>query len=99
MSMGDGKAIDLIEYLDSLVERGKATKGAVKPVRIAFRKVLEVVEKGNWEQIDVKNIDVDDYMARFSNLTIGTYSPESLTSYRSRMLRGINWYLKFLQTP
>ena len=99
MSMGDGKASNFIDYLDNLIEKGKATKGAVDPIRIAFRKVLQVVDGADWENIEVKGIDIEDYMARFSNLTMGKYSPDSLTAYKSRITRGINWYVKFLQIP
>jgi hypothetical protein len=99
MSMGDGKASNLIDYLDNLIDKGKATKGAIDPIRVAFRRVLQVVEGDNWENIEVKDIDIKDYMARFSNLTMGKYSPDSLTTYKSRITRGINWYIKFLQIP
>ncbi len=99
MSMGDGKAKNAIEYLDNLIEKGKATKGAISPLKIAFTKVVQVVDGDNWEQTEVKGIDVEDYLSRFANLTMGKYSSESLTVYKSRVNKVVNWYTQFLDKP
>lgn len=97
--MNNGKAKNVIEYLDNLVEKGKATQGAIVPLKTAFTKVMSAVDKDSWEDMDVKNIDVDDYILRFSNLTAGTYSTQSISVYKSRVNRALGWYSKFLETP
>lgn len=97
--MGDGKAINVIEYLDNLQEKGKASKGTIVPLKIAFTKVMEVVEGENWQDTPVKSIDIDDHLARFGNLTMGKYSTESLTAYKSRVNRAVSWYVNFLDKP
>lgn len=99
MSMGDGKAKNLLEYLDNLIEKGKATSGAIKPLKIAFTKVVQTIEGEKWESTEVKGIDVEDYMARFANLTMGKYSSNSLTEYKSRVNKVIGWYIQFLDKP
>lgn len=99
MSMGDGKAKNALEYLDNLIEKGKATKGAISPLKIAFTKVVQVVDGDNWEQTEVKGIDVEDYLSRFANLTMGKYSSDSLTVYKSRVNKVVNWYTQFLDKP
>lgn len=99
MSMGDGKAKNVLEYLDNLVEKGKATSGAIKPLKIAFTKVVQTIEGEKWESTEVKSIDVEDYMARFANLTMGKYSSNSLTEYKSRVNKVIGWYIQFLDKP
>lgn len=99
MSMGDGKAKNVLEYLDNLIEKGKATKGAVAPLKAAFNQVVRVVDGDNWEETNVKAIDVEDYMARFANLTMGKYSSDSLTVYKSRVNKVVNWYTQFLDKP
>lgn len=53
----------------------------------------------NWEETSVKSIDVEDYMARFANLTIGKYSSDSLTVYKSRINKVVGWYTQFLDKP
>jgi len=99
MSMGDGKAINVIEYLDNLIEKGKASKGAIVPLKVSFAKVVKTIDGDTWQDTEVKSIDVEDYMARFANLTIGKYAPESLTVYKSRVNKAISWYLQFLDKP
>ena len=97
--MGDGKAINVIEYLDNLIEKGKASKGAIVPLKVSFAKVVKTIDGDTWQDTEVKSIDVEDYMARFANLTIGKYAPESLTVYKSRVNKAVGWYLRFLTNP
>ncbi len=99
MSMGDGKAKNVLEYLDNLTEKGKATPGAITPLKIAFTKVVQVVDGENWESTEVKNIDVEDYLSRFANLTMGKYTSDSLTAYKSRVNKAVSWYTQFLDKP
>jgi hypothetical protein len=99
MSMGDGRAKNVLEYLDNLIEKGKATSGAIKPLKIAFTKVVQTIDGEEWESTEVKSIDVEDYMARFANLTMGKYSSNSLTEYKSRVNKVIGWYIQFLDKP
>jgi hypothetical protein len=97
--MGDGTARGLVGYLDNLVERGKASHGAINPLKIAFTKVLKTVDGNGWQSINIRDIDVDDYMHRFANLTLGKYSTESLAAYRTRVSKVTSWYIQFLDTP
>lgn len=99
MSMGDGKAKNALEYLDNLIEKGKATKGAIAPLKVAFTQVVRVIDGDDWEETVVKSIDVEDYMARFANLTMGKYSSDSLTVYKSRVNKVVSWYIQFLDKP
>lgn len=99
MSMGDGKAKNVIEYLDNLVDKGKATRGAISPLKITFIKVLQTIDGDNWEETSVRAINVEDYMERFSNLTMGKYATDSLTVYKSRLNKVVAWYKQFLDSP
>ena len=99
MSMGDGKAGNVIEYLDNLIDKGKASQGAISPLKVAFSKVLRTIDGERWDDTDVKSIDIDDYMDRFANLTMGKYASDSLTVYKSRVNKAINWYVQFLDKP
>lgn len=99
MSMGDGKAKNVLEYLDNLVEKGKASDGAITPLKTAFAKVVQTIDGEEWENTEVRSIDLEDYMARFTNLTMGKYSSDSLTVYKSRVNKVIGWYTQFLDKP
>lgn len=94
--IGQGTAQGLVDYLDMLIEKGRATNGAIQPLRTAFTKVVEAVDGKDWRQTKVEDIDINDYIDRFGNLTRGTYSNQSLTAYKSRAGRAIGWYLKFM---
>lgn len=98
--MGDGTAASAIKYLDYLIEKGRATNGAINPLKIAFTKVMETIDgKDGWQAVQVRNVDVDDYMNRFGNLTLGKYSSDSLTVYKSRVKKVVEWYIRFLDNP
>lgn len=94
-----GSAGGMIAFLDQLVAKGRATAGSVTPLKSASRRVLEVVDGPEWEQVDVRTVDVDDYMQRFGNKTRGAYTGDSLRAYASRLRRAIEWYQAFLTTP
>jgi hypothetical protein len=98
--MGDGTAASAVMYLDNLVDKGKASKGAINPLKIAFTKVMQTIDgKDSWRSVQVSSVDVEDYMNRFANLTMGKYSAESLTVYKSRVKKVVEWYLMFLEKP
>ena len=52
-----------------------------------------------WEPTEVRSVDVDDYLDRFGNMTIGQYSTESLKTYKSRFQKALGWYGNFLSEP
>jgi hypothetical protein len=97
--IGSGTAKGLLEFLDQLVEKGRASSGGVVPLKSAFKQILSSVDKESWQETDVRTIDIDDYMDRFGVLTNGKYSADSLKTYRSRFLKAISWYKNFLTQP
>lgn len=94
--IGQGTAQGLIDYLEMLVDKGRATHGAIQPLKTAFTKVLEAVDGSGWQQTKVVDIDIEDYIDRFGNLTRGTYTSQSLAVYKSRVTRAVGWYKKFM---
>ena len=98
--IGSGTAQGLIEFLDNLVEKGRAAKGSVTPLKTATRQVFSTVDgEDAWESINIKNVDVDDYIARFKNLTLGQYTDSSYKTYQSRLNKAKDWYTTFLVNP
>lgn len=98
-NLGSGTAAGLVEYLDSLVAKGRSRDGVVTPLKTAIVKVLEKTESENWGAVDVTHIDVEDVMARFKNFTMGDYTDASYRAYELRIKRAINWYKNFLSNP
>lgn len=98
--IGSGTAQGVIDYLDSLVDKGRSRSGVVNPLKTAITKVLEVTEgEKNWVATDVTNLDIEDVMVRFKNKTLSKYTEASYDAYQSRITRVIGWYKKFLANP
>lgn len=98
-NLGSGTARGLVDYLDSLVEKGRSRVGVITPLKTALIKVLEKTEGADWEKIDVIKLDVDDAIGRFKNFTLGTYTDASYRAYELRIKRAIKWYDYFLKNP
>lgn len=99
--MNTGTIGGLIDYLDQLVDKGRATVGATRPLKIATTKVMETVEGSGWKNVSTDGIDADDYISRFKNMTAdkGTYTTSSYDAYSYRLKRALSWYQNSLQTP
>lgn len=97
--IGSGTAQGIIDYLDSLVEKGRSRPGVVNPLKTALTKVLEVTEGAGWGATDVTNLDIDDVMSRFKNKTLSKYTTASYDAYQSRITRVVGWYKNFLANP
>lgn len=97
--IGSGSAKGLIEFLEFLVNKGQATHGAIRPIKTACLRIFSTVDGEEWEKVDVREMDVDDYIKRFKNLTIGNYKEGSLEVYASRLRKSVEWYKKFLVQP
>jgi hypothetical protein len=99
--MGSGTAGGLMAFFDYLVDKGIATSAAITPLKSAARQIFEIVEgREDFDDMDVRSLDVDEYLDRFRVKAIGTgrYKPDSIASYRSRFARGIDYYKTYLQT-
>jgi len=98
--IGSGTAQGLIEFLDQLVEKGRANSGGIVPLKSTLRQVLSKVDgEENWGNTDIRNINTEDYIARFKNLTVGKYMAESYVVYLSRLNKVKEWYTTFLLNP
>lgn len=64
-------------------------------IRTAVSKILKVED--DWENVDVRSIDVDALISRFVNLS--DLAPQSLAAYESRFKTGLQSYLAYLDNP
>lgn len=83
-------------FCDWLTSKGLMTGAAVEPLRSATKQVLNAVEPDKTD-LDLREIDADNYMDRFANLAGDKYSPNSLRAYRSRFNRSIELYRQYLE--
>ncbi len=99
IEINNGKVSGLNLYLDWLAEKGKVKASAISPLKNAVKAMFSTVDKEDWLDTEVANVDLNDYMQRFKNLSAGIYTAGSYAVYQSRINRAISWYKNFLKTP
>lgn len=94
-----GTASGLAAFLDFMIEKGYGTAGAINPWKSAARNVFTVVEGEDYKEFDVRTFNVDEYLGRFENRSMGKYTADSLAAYRSRFRKAIDAYRSYLANP
>ncbi|MGH2921981.1 MAG: hypothetical protein ACRDKU_07955, partial [Gaiellaceae bacterium] len=94
-----GTAEGLMEFLDFLVEKGYGTSAAITPWKSAANRVFIVVEKGeDFGSVDVRSLDMDDYLERWNTLALGTsLKRESIVTYGTRFEKAVTAYREYLE--
>ena len=93
----DATAKNMIEFFDSAGQTGRIKQNTARSLAAALRQIFAIDE--NWEQIDVTQLDVDAFLARFRNLHGLKYKQHSLAEYERRFKRAIELYLEYLHNP
>ena len=62
--IGTGTAGGLLAFCDLILEQDHASCGVVHPWKYAVKQVLRRVDGDDFEAIDVRTLDVDEYMQR-----------------------------------
>jgi hypothetical protein len=94
-----GTASGLAAFLDFMIAKGYGTAGSINPWKSATKNVFSVVEGENYAEFDVRTFDVDEYLGRFENRSMGKYTADSLAAYRSRFRKAIEAYRSYLADP
>ncbi len=89
----------MLNFLDFMVDKGYGTAGSIGPLKSAARQVLGRVEGEDFGDVDVRGIDVEAYLGRFENLSMGKYTADSLAAYRSRFRKAVEYYRSYLADP
>ena len=87
----------LLAFHDYLSTKGLMARNTAQSRKAAVSKVLSILEPD--EAADVTKIDVDDVIARFSRLHGHDYTPESLTTYKSRLRSALHDFRAYRQNP
>jgi hypothetical protein len=94
----NGTAEGLLEFLEYVVKKGYGSAAAVNPWKSAARQVLQTVEKSDdYGGVDVRGLDLADYLDRFETLARGDLKVESIDAYRRRFTKAVQTYLAFIQ--
>jgi hypothetical protein len=88
-----GTVEGLIDFCDFLIDKGYATVAAVNPWKSAVKQVFAMVEgDDDYGSVDVRSIDLDEYLRRFEMKARGKLKVESVAAYRQRATRAIESY-------
>lgn len=90
---------DLVEFWTFTAEKGLMNGNTAGSLRGACREVLTAVEGDNWENVDLRSLDVDDVVQRFERLRMAKFKPSSLSVYKSRFRNAVQMYLAYLNDP
>ena len=91
-----GTAGGLLAFCDYLMKLDHASCAVVHPWRYAVRQVLTRVHGDDFEEIDVRTIDVDEYMQRFARIPRDPQEPDRRYAYHERFPQAIEAYRAYL---
>jgi hypothetical protein len=97
--IGSGNARGLMDFMDFMVAKGYGRAGAIDPWKSAAKQVFSTVEGEGFEEADVRSFDIDEYLSRFENMSLGKYSAQSLRAYRGRFRKAVEAYRSYLADP
>lgn len=96
---GNGQA--LLEFLEWAGSTGEINQATANAYRTSTTKVLEIGgtddESGN--DLDIKALDIENHLDRFTRLKAGEYATSSLNTYKTRFRNAVDMYRKWLDDP
>lgn len=92
-------AAGLMSFMGFMAQKGYGASGSIGLMKSAAKQVLSTVEGEGFGDVDVRSFDIDEYLVRFENRSIGRYSRDSLSAYRSRFRRAVESYRSYLADP
>jgi hypothetical protein len=95
MSEATGRA--LVEHWNWAADKGLMNKNTAAGLRAACTQVLGALE--NWQDVDIKALDLDDTFMRFQTLRKKQFKPTVLATYRHRFRKAVESYLNYLEDP
>lgn len=90
-----GTGLAFVQHWDWVADKGLMPAATARAIRAAVSQILKI--DANWEDADVRSVDVDALITRFRNLS--KLAPGSLATYESRFRTGLESYLSYLDNP
>ncbi|MDP8995248.1 MAG: hypothetical protein M3N07_09785 [Pseudomonadota bacterium] len=87
-------ALDFLEYV---AQKGLMAPATARARKAALGKVLSILSEE--EAADVTALDLDEVMTRFSHLQGKGYTPQSLTTYKSRVRSALDDFASYVDNP
>ena len=93
----DTSARALVDHWKWAADKGLMNPNTAGALRATCAQVLGVLD--NWEQVDIRQIDIDNLFRRFQNLRSKDFTPKSLDTYRSRFAKAVRSFLDYADNP
>lgn len=87
----------LIDHLHWSEQNGYMNPHTAAAYRAACAKVLSVL--GEWEQVDVAALNIEDLITRFRSLSAASFKAESLDAYEHRFRTAVSSFLEYTRSP
>jgi hypothetical protein len=99
--ISNGKVSGLVQYLSYLLEKDLVKRKVISRTRSAAVVMFKTVEglEERWSDVDIISLDIDDYFAKFKELTSNKYAATNYKPHKALTERAIGWYMHFLQNP
>jgi hypothetical protein len=90
-------ADDLLEFLDHAGDKGLMPAATAQALAVATRNVLGILSDG--EKADLRPLDLDAIVRRFTNKRAKDFNPSSLKEYGRRIRRAVDLFLSWRDDP
>ena len=90
-------ADDLLEFLDHAGDKGLMPAATAQALAVATRNVLGILSDA--EKADLRQLDLDAIVRRFTNKRAKDFNPSSLKEYGRRIRRAVDLFLSWRDDP
>jgi hypothetical protein len=90
-------ADDLLEFLDHAGDKGLMPAATAQALAVATRNVLGILSDD--EKADLRQLDLDAIVRRFTNKRAKDFNPSSLKEYGRRIRRAVDLFLSWREDP
>lgn len=87
----------LVDFWSHASQKGLMNQNTAASLRAACSEVMGVLE--DWENVDLRGLDLEETIRRFQNLGNSKYKPESLQAYARRFRMALPSFLSYLDNP
>jgi hypothetical protein len=87
----------MIEFFEKAGNSGRLKPSMASTLAAAAKRVLQI--EGGWEQIDISQLDVEEFWDRFRNLRGLEYKQDSIIEYERRFKRAVGMFLDYTRNP
>jgi hypothetical protein len=87
----------LMKFFVYLSSKGLVNQNTVAARKAAANKMLSVLDEA--ESVDLRKINIEQVATQFFNLHGKDFTPDSMTTYKSRLKSGIEDFIKYTTNP